>query len=44
MNKTLLTFEDFREERFAVISKPADEKARSEAALVMGVEYTQHIN
>lgn len=44
INKTLLAFDGFNEERFAVMSKPAEENARSDAELVIGTAYTQHIN
>lgn len=37
MNKILLDFDGFNAERFAVISKPAEENARSDAELVIGM-------
>ncbi|XP_032670088.1 uncharacterized protein LOC116843637 [Odontomachus brunneus] len=44
MNNILLAFDSFKEERFAVISKPAEENACSDAELVVGTAYTQHIS
>jgi len=37
INKILLDFDGFNAERFAVISKPAEENVRSDAEIVIGI-------